>query len=150
MKERKMDEQTWKLLKKYRPCDGDVSTIGCSFRYVYVVFRNLDLDEGKGPRVPFAVCWTESCAKEFAKGASVMGTDGTVERQEAFVAYLGQKEDVAFLRNGCAFVVSYTTPAEKKLKEKKLVRNALDKLTEEEIEALGLNAKSLLNRHDKI
>ena len=53
-------------------------------RTVFVIWRNTDLNEGRGALVPYAVCEKESTADRLKKGVNVQGANGEVKKATAF------------------------------------------------------------------
>lgn len=64
--------------------------------FVYAVFRNTDLTEGRGASKPVALFDNLAAAQEAALGINVQGTNGSVEQvpiYSSFEDYFEQADD---------------------------------------------------------
>lgn len=52
---------------------------------VWTVWTNTDLTEGRGYSFVYAFCKTEATAKRFARGCGVMGSDGDITEEKAYL-----------------------------------------------------------------
>jgi len=95
---------------------------------LFGVFTNTDRNEGRGSPVLVCVCENLLTAKDVAKGKGVMGSDADVHNVTVVKA-----------NNGKYYVVD-SAPIKIFSKPKEYFRErALEKLTEEELELLGLS-----------
>lgn len=95
---------------------------------IYKVMGNSDLTEGRGPSYIAGIYLNPNDAKVAAKGNYVMGSNCPIEKENVKVV---EDEYGAIFLLGERVIQSYTDP--RIIKER-----AMKKLTEEEIEALGL------------
>jgi len=105
---------------------------------LYEVVTNSDTCEGRGYAVSLGWFTSKADAKAMAKGQGVWGTDADIKEKSKWVILytiynLGNEREVAHLV-GESVVIEYIDP---KIRRKR----ALEKLTAEDKEALGLSDK---------
>ena len=96
---------------------------------LFLSYTNSDLTEGRGKRVPIAVCETLSTAERMSLKKGVMGTDAYTEKID--VIY---KDNVLYVPLSC---VKYEKAAEEDL------RNEKKKEVVEKAKSLGLSDEEI-------